>query len=52
MSAITRMLRFGRKYGVALACGHKFDVAVEDAAERQLFIGKRIECRQCQEGKS
>jgi hypothetical protein len=46
-SSITRMLRFGRKYGISLACGHKFDISIEDAARLQLFIGKRVECAEC-----
>jgi hypothetical protein len=46
-SAITRMLRFGRKYSVALDCGHKLEISLEDAAREQLFIGKRVECAAC-----
>ena len=48
MTAITQMLRFGRAYSVTLACGHKFRATVDDAKRDQLFIGKPVECAECQ----
>ncbi len=47
MTNITRMLRFGLKWRVHLACGHVFDIAVADAATQQLYIGKRYVCGEC-----
>lgn len=47
MTTITRMLQFGLKWRVHLACGHKLDVSAGDALRQQLYIGKRYECSEC-----
>jgi hypothetical protein len=49
MTAIVRMLRFGRFYNVRLACGHEMRASLEEAAWKQLFIGKMVRCEQCRE---
>ena len=47
ITTIIRMLRFGRAYSVRLACGHQLRPTLEEAAWKQLFIGKRIQCKEC-----
>ena len=47
MTAITRMLKFGRTYSVKLVCGHQFRATVDEAERDQLCIGKGIECAEC-----
>ena len=46
-SEITRMLRFGTRYSVTLACGHRRDVTRDGVDKEQLFIGKPVECQEC-----
>ena len=47
-TTIARITRFA-KYKVSLECGHTFECSSEDIDRQQLFIGKKIECPQCQE---
>jgi hypothetical protein len=49
MTEITQILRFGRAYSVALACGHKFRATPEEAQRDQLCIGKMVRCHECEE---
>jgi len=49
MTGIIRMSRFGRGYTVALECGHKFQASLEETKKDQLFIGKRVACKECQD---
>ncbi len=41
------MTKFGRTYRIALDCGHTTECAYAEVKERQLFIGKQIDCDQC-----
>jgi hypothetical protein len=45
---ITRMNRFSR-YSVKLSCGHTFEATPSEVADKQLFIGKAVECKPCQD---
>lgn len=51
MTEITRMLRFGLKWSVKLACGHSFECPCVTIDRQQLFLGKRISCTACVEEK-
>jgi hypothetical protein len=50
VTAIISMLRFGSRFSVTLACGHKFSASADEAKRDQLFIGKPVECRECNGG--
>jgi hypothetical protein len=48
MTTIVRMLPFGQRFSVRLACGHAFSISKADAAGQHLFIGKRYACGECE----
>ena len=48
---ILRLLRMGsQEYRVHLACGHSYSVPVAELDRQQLYIGKRVVCRECGKG--
>jgi hypothetical protein len=50
MPAIVRIYRTGNphQWTVALACGHKQVLTNAEVKQRQLFVGKPVDCPQCQ----
>jgi len=46
---ITSMLRFAAEFKVKLDCGHSFECSARVVDDEQLFIGKRVACKECNE---
>lgn len=43
------MLRFAAEFKVKLDCGHSFECSARVVDDEQLFIGKRVACKECNE---
>ena len=50
MKAIMKLYKIGhpRQFQMLLECGHKFVVTKDELERRQLFLGKRIVCPECE----
>jgi hypothetical protein len=48
VSAIIRMTRFGRIWRILLDCGHTMERTLDEVKVQQLYIDKRIGCRDCE----
>ena len=48
--SILRILKFGMRYRVSLACGHYVDLLPDELKRRQWYIGRRVECEECGQG--
>jgi hypothetical protein len=48
VSAIIRMTRFGRIWKILLDCGHTMERTQAEIKLQQLYIDKRIGCRECE----
>lgn len=49
MTTITRILRWsGEWHTVLLDCGHSLRFRQADLTREQLFVGKHIQCKECE----